>query len=258
MTYRPAWFAPGQMITMPTDKSDGFCTPGLPLYVPGADTTIAATQNFLNQVDRYCAAHMPHADTHFMAEYPLSAEAAIFPPHQIFGTAQWEYLLDFRAMKAPVGWIFKNVFNVGGSFGDSGVDPDVVRPQLTDEVERRFFDNLFHIGRGDVTEPASMQFGEPRDVFFENLLMNGACVTLHMGDATDYCVRDALKYALGWTNVTHAVLLTDLTHGIYNAELPGGVASLDELIRTDTVLNGAFHAGRLVLVKSDEFLRCAA
>ncbi|RYG60016.1 MAG: hypothetical protein EON60_08610 [Alphaproteobacteria bacterium] len=255
---RPSWFNPGRMITLPTDKSRGFCTPGLPLYVPGADTTVASTQAFLNRVDGYVAAHMPHADTHFAAEYPLSREAEIFPPHQIFGTPEWEYLLDFRQMTAPVGWVFKNVFDVGGSFGDSGVDPDKVTPLMTDVVERAFFDNLFQIGRGDPAEPASMEFGEHRDVFFEQLLLDGACVTLHMGDATDYCVRDALKYALRWKQVEHAVLLTDLTHGIYNTDIPGGVDSLDALIRSDNLLWQAFVNGRLVLVKSDEFLRHAA
>ncbi len=254
----PKWFRPGRMITMPTDKSVGFCTPGLPLYVPGADTTIQATQFFLNRIDHIAAAHMPHADTHFAAEYPLSNEAAVFPPHQIFGTEEWRYLLDFTRMWAPVGWVFKNVFDVGGSFGDSGVDPDKVRPLIDDPVELAFFDNLFRIGRGDPADAAHMEFGEHRDAFFERLLVDGARVTLHMGDATDYCLRDAVKYALRWKRVEHAVILTDLTHGIYNTDIPGGVGSLDALIRGDDVLREAFNDGRLVLVKSDEFLRHAA
>lgn len=254
----PKWFRPHKMATMPTDKSAGFTDRKFPLYVPGAETTIEPGQILLERVDPIVMAHIAQADTHFKAEYPFSSESRTFPEHQIFGSEEWGYMLNMNSLKADVVWIFKNVFDMGGSVGDSGVDPAKVRPLITDPLELRFFDNLFNVGRGDPDDPASMVFAEHRDVYFERLLQDGLRVTLHMGDATDYCVRDALKYALKWKRIEHAVLLTDLTHGIYNVEIPGGVGSLDELIRTDAVLWEAFQAGRLVLVKSDEFLRHVA
>ncbi|PZP40278.1 MAG: hypothetical protein DI585_01510 [Pseudomonas fluorescens] len=250
----PAWFVPGKMVTLITDKSRGFGTPGLPLYVPGAETTIEATQNFLDRIDPFVMAHVPHADTHFKAEYPHSNEAQIFPEHQLFDTEEWEYLLTFMHMRARVAWIFKNVFDIGGKVTDSGVDPRKVLAEMTDPLERKFFKGLFHVAEGDPADPSNMTFGHHRDSFFYDLTQKEAVTSLHMGDATDYCVRDALKYVLSWGHFKHVVLLTDLTHGIYNTTLPGGVANLQELIATDPVLNEGSANGRLVLATSDEVL----
>lgn len=254
MTIIPLWFKRGKMITFITDKSKGFGDRRFPLYVPGADLTIAASQAFLEAIDRFVRAHLATNDTHFKAEYPLSHEATLFPPHQMFGTEEWQYLIDFSRMRAEIVWLFKNVFDIGGQFGDSGVSAAKVLPRITDPVEQRFFENLFHIGSGDITQPETMEFGEPRDIWFQCLLNQGVETTFHLGDATDYCVRDALKYALRWRQIKHVVLLTDLTSGIYNKNIPGGVGNLEELIATDPVLNKAYAERRLILTTSTEVM----
>lgn len=259
MEKTPAWFQPNRTATLITDLSKGFCTKAKdhPLYVPGAERVVPIAQKIVRGVDPIALAHIALADTHVEEEYYQSIEFLQykFAGHQFFGTEQWKYCLNFNGLKAPVWWIFKNVFDIGGKFGDSGVDRDAVLAQLTDPVKRRVFENLFNAGQGDINHPETLTFGDHRDVFFRKLIAKGLRVVLHTGVAADYCVRDALKYTLGWPDIEYVVLFTDATVGIYDPTKPGGVASLEELIEKDAVLKEAFLADRLVLIKSDEYLR---
>ena len=145
-------------------QRDFMCADGA-LPVPGAEALIAPTNDWL-------AARSPAEtqgslftfDTHLPEVYAGSAEAELFPPHCVRGSAGWESVLrtDRVDPLIPLYRLEKPVF-------DMWAETALVEP----------------LDRADGA-------GVPRDQFFEQLKASGVEQVTVIGVAADYCVRWAI------------------------------------------------------------------
>jgi nicotinamidase/pyrazinamidase len=135
------------------------------LPVAGAEAIIQPMQRWLAALDSADIAGVLFTfDTHDLATYPASAEAALFPIHCVRGTAGWQNMLD-----------------------PAGIDAAIPRYTL----EKGVFDMWAEPGRTMVRVGAD----EPvdRDAFFAGLRANGIDAVTVVGVAADYCVRWAVE-----------------------------------------------------------------
>lgn len=248
------------------DMTAGFCLPGHPLYVPGAERLGTAFDAFLarlktSSIRNHVKAALVTNDTHFAGEYPHSAEARMFPFHQGWGTAERDYTFDMRALAKylPTFQMWKNKFDMW-DVPDSGVPVEKIVFESLDE--RADYAKLFMAQHYD---PGRIE-GHPmmRQMFMEFMKHLEVGTFLVSGVATDYCVYCAMAGML-WHGFD-VILLTDLTQGIFSPAIPGGrgvfdppegyagVANVDELVAQRPMLAQAYLNGRFRAMTTAEFL----
>lgn len=240
------------------DCSRGFMVPGNILYVPGSEKTVEPIHNFLKKTEFSYA--LLKNDTHFEGEYKHSPEEAIFDFHQGFGTEEHEYLVDENAINASgVYWILKNKFDMWAENSDVGVPLEQI--EFASDEEKEVYQNLFHLA---LRVDGQYHFFDHRDEFISDIQKMGVEEAVVFGHASDYCVRDAI---IGYLERGFKVYwITDLCCGIWDTNLPGGVASLTELVERcpgfDTngnvversILKDAVASGQLVLTTAQAYI----
>lgn len=232
------------------DCSEGFMKPGNQLYVPGAEETVAPIHAFLDEVNFSVA--VVKNDTHFESEYQHSPEAEIFAFHQGYGTAEHNYMIDVQRIQAADSyWLYKNQFDMWAASSEVNVPRDQL--VFDDPAEELVYNNLFHMLRiADAGEPQRLNFLEHRDVFYEGVKQSGITDVVLFGHATDYCVRDAV---LGYLKRGFKVyLIEDLCRGIWNTEIPGGVANINDLIKAYPILDDSLAAKQLIITTADDYI----
>lgn len=232
------------------DMSKGFVLKDGGLYVLGADDLVEPTNDFLRALKPGDIAFaLVKNDTHLKSEYALSNEASYgFPFHQGFGTYDHEYAVDIGILdsKMPVYWMLKNEFDMWADKKDLGLD--ISEMDFASDEERKAYEHLFYVSR--MLSPGRYNYLMPRDEFFKDLIANEVII---IGVATDYCVRDAIKgYLARGFKVT---LLSDLTTGIYDTSILGGVANWDELVEANFA--DAVKSGQLKTMTSVAWLETA-
>lgn len=266
----------GKAVLVNVDTSNDFMWEGIngkptgKLPVTGAQKLIDRLNDFFDAVPKGLFEEaLALFDTHFEASYPHTDEAALFPPHSLYGTWGWQYApdVDKLAAKTAIGYFMKPVFGIGG--WDSGVEANAGKPEqllLENEEERYIRTNLYRHGVKDAKAPFGWYFGEQRDDYFARLRAEGVCTAVVTGVATDYCDKFAIEYLL--EEGFNVVVLTDLVAGIFTPATavaeqgapngdPQGVFDLSEMIRENDFLREAFLDGSLILTDADTYLRQA-
>lgn len=248
------------------DTTEGFCKPGNPLYVAGAEKVGPAIDVFLeklydSQTSLDVLGLLATNDTHFVAEYKFSPEAAVFSFHQGWGTDEQNYTFNLKAadQRLLTAELFKNKFDMWAESSDVGVPADQLA--FADDAERDAYENLFYVRMNFEGETPVFY---AREDFFRDLRDNDGLTTLvFTGVATDYCVYCGIAGALA--NGFKAILLEDLCAGIFVPEIPGGTgrydteqyqgaANLEDLIEGRPLLKQAQAEGRFQVMSSTQFL----
>lgn len=242
------------------DLSYGFTSPGLPMYVPGAETLPPLIHRFL---DRVPFGHFHTAlwvnDTHFAEEYAHNPERHTKPLHQQFGTHEHCYAVDVHRLQGTLPlWMWKNT-------QDMWCERALETPLCKIKFHRYHLEHyalmfyLMHIDRYNIPD-----FVLPRDLFFSLMQYSGPRSVVMMGCATDYGVKDAMIGFL--SRGFEVVLLTDLTCGVYNNRPPERLTCLDDLIARCPVTSAhgesketltfwnALRDDKLKLMTSDDYL----
>lgn len=241
------------------DFSKGFMLPGRVLYVQDAEKTINPANDFVQKAT-FSYAILTN-DTHFVGEYKHSLEAGAFPFHQGYGTTDHEYLIDIHNVNAIESYfMLKNKFDAFAENSDVAVPFEEI--EFASAEEARIYKGLYHMA--DVSK-GYYDFGMHFQEYLDKLYETGHRDVVLFGHATDYCVRDAI---LGYLERGFTVyLIEDLCRGIWNTDLLGGVANIQELIArcpdpdyvngtvTDrTVFQDAAAKGQLIVTNTKEYL----
>ncbi|HAU28944.1 MAG TPA: hypothetical protein DCW68_02395 [Rhodospirillaceae bacterium] len=216
------------------DMQKGFVCKDGNLPIP-AEQLIEKTDSFLASVPKgIFSSALFTQDTHFEKEYPKSEEAKRFAPHCIFGTNDWDLVVNPELLsgKCPVCHMTKNVFSMWGE-----------KPQGTiagSWTEKNAHKTLFDVSWNE----GGTDTGCSREAFLEKL---GGFENLEValcGVASDYCNRWAMEGFLA--RGASVIILDDLTKGI-------GKESAD-VIREPQYAE-YIKAGKLRTMRSDEYLK---
>lgn len=142
------------------DAQNDFMRPDGKLYVPNADTIIAALQQYIGSLDGQGVLFT--FDTHIAGVYEKSEEAKQFPIHCVKPTEGWQLAIDRSVVKVPMFTLEKGVFNM-------------------------WQQPAFVHGHNIIID---------REEFFEDLLAHGITTLRFSGVAADYCVKWGIEGGL--------------------------------------------------------------